>query len=47
MDKLILKKISVLKNAYNKLNMYMELETLDTFQEDGIVQCFEYTFELS
>lgn len=48
MDKeLVIKKIETLKKAHLRLNKYIELDVLNDFQKDGIIQCFEYNFELS
>lgn len=36
-----------LENAFQFLKAGLEKEALDPYQEAGIIQCFEFTFELS
>lgn len=36
-----------LKKAYQQLTEFMEVTELNKFEVQGLIQCFEYTFELS
>jgi nucleotidyltransferase substrate binding protein (TIGR01987 family) len=40
-------RFSNLENAFQFLKAGLEKESLDPYQEAGIIQCFEFTFELS
>ncbi|HMV44810.1 MAG TPA: nucleotidyltransferase substrate binding protein [Leptospiraceae bacterium] len=35
------------KKAYDQLTEFMEVSELNKFEVQGLIQCFEYTFELS
>ena len=40
-------RFSNLENAFQFLSEGLKKESLDPYQEAGIIQCFEFTFELS
>lgn len=40
-------RFSNLKKAYEQLTEFMEKSELNKFEVQGLIQCFEYTFELS
>ena len=40
-------RFSNLKKAYNQLTEFMEKPELNKFEVQGLIQCFEYTFELA
>ncbi len=35
------------ENAFSQLQRFLEKETLNEFEEQGLIQCFEYTYELA
>ncbi len=40
-------KASNFEKAFNKLKRFCQKESLNEFELQGIIQCFEYTFELA
>lgn len=40
-------RFSNFKKAFNQLTEFIEKEELNKFEIQGIIQCFEYTFELA
>ena len=40
-------RFSNLRKAYEQLTEFMEKPELNKFEVQGLIQCFEYTFELS